>query len=596
MKFNFSNLKGDLFGGVTAGIVALPLAVAFGVTAFADLQELGVENASVIGAQAGLYGAFLIGIVAALFGGTETQISGPTAPMTVVSAGVVVTAFKTVAAVNAGMDPQTILSLAMPLVVITFLLAGLFQTLFGIFKIGGYIKYIPYPVISGFMSGIGLIIIIGQIFPFFGKTTPVGGSIEVLIGLSDLFVGVNWLSCSLALATVLLIYLVPRFNKTIPSALVPLIGITAIGYFFLPEGTYGIVGDIPSSLPSFQLNALTGFKLNSFRSIVIPAITLAALGSIDSLLTSVVADNITKTKHNSNRELIGQGIGNMCVALFGGLPGAGATVRTIVNINAGGKTKISGIFAGIFLFVIMIFLSSIVGLIPKAVLAGILFTVGIGIIDSRGILHIRNVPKTDSAIMISVLLLTVFVDLIDAVALGMILASVIFMKKMGDISEAGSEVSGISKFTRETPWSDEESMPEAIINKVYVKHIEGPLFFGMVNEFKRMTASLPDTHVVIIRMEKVPYVDQSGLYALEDAILDLERRDIVVMLTGIQKQPLLMLKGIKIVPDLIPDSFLFDEFLDCAYYLRLNLKVEGADLSNLVAELKIRKKSENGKK
>ncbi|HIA35574.1 MAG TPA: SulP family inorganic anion transporter [Flavobacteriales bacterium] len=591
MNFNFSNLKGDLFGGVTAGIVALPLAVAFGVTAFADLHELGVENASVIGAQAGLVGAFLIGIVAALLGGTETQISGPTAPMTVVSAGVIVTAFKAVAAANAGMDPETILSLAMPVIIITFLLAGLFQIIFGVSKIGQYIKYIPYPVISGFMSGIGLIIIIGQVFPFFGKSSPSGGAMGVLMGLSDVINDVNWVACSLAAATVAIVYLFPKLTKIIPSALIALVGITAVGYFFLPQGSYGIVGDIPSSLPKLHLDALSGIQLNSIRSIVLPAITLAALGSIDSLLTSVVADNITKTKHNSNRELIGQGIGNMTVALFGGLPGAGATVRTIVNIKAGGKTRISGMLAGIFLFVIMVFLSNLVGLIPKAVLAGILLTVGIGIIDLRGILHIRSVPKADSVIMISVLLLTVFVDLIDAVAVGMILASVIFMKKMGDISEAGSEVLGISDFKRETPWSDEESMPEAISKEVFVKHIEGPLFFGMINEFKRMTASLPDTHVVIIRMEKVPYIDQSGLYALEDAILDLERRDIVVMLTGIQKQPLNMLKAIKIVPDLIPESYLFNDFTACSYFLRLNLKVEGADLTNLVEDLNHRKKS-----
>ncbi|MBL4623943.1 MAG: SulP family inorganic anion transporter [Flavobacteriales bacterium] len=570
LTIDTSNIKGDILGGVTAGIVALPLAVAFGVQTFADLYDLGIENASVLGAQAGLYGAIAIGILAAIFGGTKTQISGPTAPMSVIAAGVIVSAFKMVAASQAaeGLSASEVLDLAMPVIIATFLIAGIFEALFGVLKIGKYIRYIPYPVVSGFMSGIGVIIILGQIFPFFGAVSPPGGSVGVVTGIMHVADDINWIAFGCAATTVAIIYLFPKVTKVIPSALVALVGISTASYFFLDNGTVPIIGDIPSGLPELKIGTLLAFDISYLKSIIVPGITLAALGSIDSLLTSVVADNVTKTKHDSNRELIGQGIGNIGGALIGGLPGAGATLRTMVNINAGGKTRISGVTAGLFLFIIMMFMSPLVGEIPKAVLAGILMTVGIGIIDLKGIKHVKEVPLADSSVMFVVLFMTVFVDLIQAVAVGMVLASVLFMKKMGDIVEEGSKSAGIKKFKRESPWKDEKGIPPTIVDGIFIKHLDGPLFFGFTSHFSDMQKAMPKVKMVIIRMKKVPYIDQSGLYALEDGILDLISNNIVVAFTGLKGQPLAMLRGIDLVPGLVPESFLFTSFRGCMKWLK----------------------------
>ncbi len=545
----FSNIKGDLFGGITAGIVALPLALAFG-----EQTELG--------AVAGLYGAIALGIVAAILGGTKTQISGPTAPMTVVSAVLILEAISETGSLQA----------AMPIIIATFVLAGLMQAMLGVLKLGKYIKYIPYPVVSGFMSGIGVIIIITQLFPFIGADSPAGGAFGTIASISRIPEIINYYSVGIAVVTIVIIYLLPYVTKKIPATLAALLIVSIAAYYLLPADLILKInskGAIPSGLPSVSFDFLKALaNWSALIRIAEYASTLAALGAIDSLLTSVVADNITKTKHNSNRELIGQGIGNMVAGFIGGLPGAGATMRTVININSGGKTRLSGVIAGLLLAAILLGLGQLVGHIPNAVLAGILVTVGLGIIDYKGIKHIKYIPRPEAVIMFIVLGLTVFVDLLVAVAAGMVLSSLVFMIKASELVEGNSTAKSLKDFSKEEAWKDEKGLVEKLGDKVYIKHIDGPLFFGMISGFQSLIKSIPSTvKVVIIRMDRVPYVDQSGLYAMEEAILDMKQKGINVLLTRIYGQPKDMFEKIGIIPDLVSIDECFDNAEKIESYL-----------------------------
>lgn len=552
---DFRHIRGDIFGGLTAGIVALPLALAFGVQ-------------SGMGAIAGLYGAIALGIFAAIFGGTSTQISGPTGPMTVVSAVFIATAINTAGSLEAGL----------PIIIATFLLAGVLLIALGIIRIGQYVRYIPYPVVSGFMSGIGVIIIFLQIFPFFGHASPKTiPDIFVNIGipLSD----INWSAVGLALLTIAIIYLFPKITKAVPSTLIALLVVTLIPVFTGMD--VPIIGDIPRGLPDLKLGEIAGLGLSDLNYIILPAITLAALGAIDSLLTSIVADNITKTKHNSNRELIGQGIGNMAAAAIGGIPGAGATMRTVVNVKSGGKTRISGVIHGLLLLAILLGAGKYAAEIPLSVLAGILITVGIGIIDYKGLRHIRKVPKADAAIMIIVLLVTVFVDLLQAVGIGMVMATVLFMKKMGDTSTEFTRIKSMKTLEKEEPWPDEKGIPTDIADQIFVKHLYGPLFFGFTSKFQELAKSLPTVQVVIFRMERVPFIDQSGLYALEDAIFGLREDNITVLITGLEQQPRQQMEKINLIPALVEKDKIFDSFTECRKWLLNNIH-SGPEIGKLV--------------
>ena len=542
-NWRFDNLHGDIFGGITAAIVALPLALAFGVQSGA-------------GPVAGLYSAIALGIFAAIFGGTSTQISGPTGPMTVVSALVVIKAIEEYGSLEAGMG----------FIVCVFILAGLAQIVFGVCQLGAYIKYIPYPVVSGFMSGIGGIIILLQIFPFFGQTSP-KNVIDVLTHISDVMSLINWEAVIISSSTVAIIYLFPRFTKAVPSTLVALISMTIVTTWFGLE--VPVIGPIPSSLPELKLGTVASINASDITLIIELALTLSLLGAIDSLLTSVIADNMTKTKHHSNRELMGQGIGNIMAGCIGGLPGAGATVRTLVNINAGGRTPLSGLTHGFVLLATLLGLGNYAQQIPIPVLAGILITVGIGIIDYKGFRHIKSVPRTDAIVMLIVLGITVFVDLIQAVAVGLILSSILFMKQMSDQLSSEVKVLPLKENCRQW-WK--ENIPESIADNIYVKHFPGPLFFGFAPALQAMAESLPNIRVVIFRMMDVPHIDQTGLYALEEVILSLEKRNIAVVMTGLQTQPYLMLKRINLVPGLIPKNYLFDKFEDCIQWLGEELR------------------------
>lgn len=558
----FSNLKGDIFGGVTAGIVALPLALAFGIQAFSGI---GSDGAS-IGAYAGLVGATLLGFFAALFGGTHSQISGPTGPMTVISATLISGAF----ASSSGNLSTVLVTMALAAV-----FCGLFQILFGIIKLGKYVRYIPYPVLSGFMSGIGVIIILQQLYPLVGKSAS-GSMVDLLMGLPQAFGSMSMTALLLGLGTVAIIYLFPLLTKKVPSTLVALIVMTVVSLFIDMEGV-AIIGEIPSGLPmpffaSTQVS-LAGLDWGAILSAaVIPGLTLAGLGSIDTLLTSVVADNITKTKHNSNRELIGQGIGNAVAGLFCGLPGAGATMRTVVNVKSGGRTQLSGMVHAILLLAIMLGLGSVVKYVPLSVLAGILLTVGWGIIDFKGFKDLPKIPRADAVVLIAVFLITVFVDLLTAVGIGMVIACVLFMKRASDLVEGGYSSQEMTNFDKESPWSDEGGMPDTVAHKIYIQRLNGPIFFGTINKFKEVMQTVPaDAKIVIIRMRLVSFMDQSGLYAMEEAIKDIQARGAQVLMTIIQPQPMYMLTKMNLIPDLVPEEHTFKTFEECTEYLKKQL-------------------------
>lgn len=560
----FSNVKGDLFGGVTAGIVALPLALAFGIQAFSGVTD---PSAASIGAYVGLTGAMLLGFFAALFGGTHSQISGPTGPMTVVTATLVTGAWTA----SSGSISEVMLSMALAAI-----FCGLFQIIFGLIKIGKYVRYIPYPVLSGFMSGIGVIIILQQIYPLIGQSK--GGSmIDLLVGLPAAFGSISLTALLLGLGTVLIIYLFPLLTKKVPSTLVALIVMTVVSLFIDMEGV-ATIGEIPSGLP-MPFFAKEGVSLAGINwgtvlvAALIPGLTLAGLGSIDTLLTSVVADNITKTKHNSNRELIGQGIGNAIAGLFCGLPGAGATMRTVVNVKSGGRTQLSGMVHALLLLAIMLGLGSVVKYVPLSVLAGILITVGVGIIDVRGFKDLPKIPRADAVVLVVVFLVTVFVDLLTAVGIGMVIACVLFMKRASDLVEGGYSSQEMTNFDKESPWADEGGMPDTVAHKIYVQRLNGPIFFGTINKFKEVMQTVPqDAKIVIIRMRLVSFMDQSGLYAMEEAIKDIQSHGTQVLMTIIQPQPMYMLTTHKVIPGVVPEEHTFKTFEDCTDYLRKQLE------------------------
>ncbi|WP_298488020.1 SulP family inorganic anion transporter [uncultured Maribacter sp.] len=618
MKNLFSNIKGDLFGGITSGIVALPLALAFGVS-------------SGLGPSAGLYGAIFISFFAALFGGTSTQISGPTAPMTAVSMVVIAQ----IIAVNDG-D----VSVAMPAILSVFLLAGIFQVILGVLRIGKYIKYIPYPVVSGFMTAIGIIILITQILPAIGyypkedvdyvntfkpkaeeiildnilkeeagegilvlenfeetikrakKITPndilreaktlAGSEAKGVLGtfkvLSRALQKINWLELGLAIATIIIIFGFKKITTAIPSTLVALVLVSGVAYGFgLP---YIPIEEIPQGFPVPNIEILTEFKISAITPYIFTALTLALLGSIDSLLTSVVADNMTKTKHKPNKELIGQGIGNSIAAIFGGIPGAGATIRTVVNINSGGKTKLSGMIAGVLLLIVMLALSTVASQIPAAVLAGILITVGIGVMDYKGLKAISTLPKdikigpiklsSEVLIMLLVMVLSSIWNLVYAVGIGLIIASLMFMKKIGDLTAKKSNIKALSK---EKAWSDEIGLPINLQEKVIIKHLNGPLFFGSTSEFQELANQIPETaSTVIIRLGRTQYIDQSGVYAMEDVLIDLVKSNINVLFIDVLEQPKHMMERVDIIPDLVPREHVFKTFKECLAWIKENVK------------------------
>jgi len=631
----FEHVRGDFFGGITAGIVALPLALAFG-------EQSG------LGAGAGLIGAIFIGFFASMFCSTQPQISGPTAPMTAVSVVVI-------SQVIQGFDGDV--QRALPSIFFIFFMAGMLQVVLGIVGVGKYIKYIPYPVVSGFMTGIGVIIIITQLFPLLGyvaaedpvlleknriraESKLMGQIFQELksaenLTKTDLAVieekvrqarniteediiqeakaiskaqvkstwgvirninrgiqNINWLEFLFVSMTVVVIYgfrkvvgflpdrmvvfrALKQIASSLPNTLVALVVVTLIAV--LTGVKLNTISEIPQGFPGFHASVFTDFSFQAIRPHLIAIFSLALLGSIDSLLTSVIVDNMTHTRHNSSQELISQGVGNSMSALFGGIPGASATIRTLLNMRTGGKTRLSGIFAATLLLSILLFLAPLASRIPYAVLAGVLITVGIGILDYKGLRAINKMPKGDVFVMFLVMFLTIFWDLVIAVGVGLIISALIFMKKMGEISADRSQLQSLDQFEK-LPWDDESGLSVELLKKVYVKRLDGPIFFGYTDDLKNLYNQIPnDSEYVIIRMDRVPYMDQSGLYALEDIFADLKRQGKAVLLIGLQEQPRYMISKIEIIPNVIPKEQIFKTFDESLRWLNEKIGKRGGE-------------------
>lgn len=531
--FDLSNARGDVFGGLTAGIIALPLALAFG-------------EASGAGPIAGMWGAIFVGFFASLFGGTGTNVSGPTGPMVVVFAA----AFAS-------------LSGSVTLIFAAVVLAGILQILMGIFKMGQYVRLVPYPVVSGFMSGIGCIIIALQLARLFGGEPDSPGTLPALQAVPDAIANLNIAALTIGVLTLLIVFLWPTKLATyVPGPLAALLIGTVVSLFLTGAP---VLGDIPTGFPSL---VVPEFTADTFTIVLQAAILLAVLGAIDSLLTSLVADNMTRTRHDSNRELIGQGIGNTIAGLFGAVPGAGATMRTVVNIQAGGRTKISGMFHSLLLIAVVISLAPLAEKIPHAVLAGILIKVGYDIIDFAYLKRSHKGPRLDLALMAMVLLMTVFVDLITAVAAGVVLAALGFIKQLADqqLKQFSGEDTSALVTTEE-----EDTLLARVPDQVTIFDFGGPLSFGAAADLGHHVRERVKgrTKAIILDFSRVPFVDVSAARAIETIIHDAHDTHIIVYETGMNdgvRRTLVNLNSLRQLP------------VDVTYTTRLEALRKAVDL------------------
>ena len=525
--FDFSHLRGDIFGGLTAGVVALPLALAFG-------------EASGAGPIAGVYGAIIVGFFAALFGGTPSQISGPTGPMIVVFAGVFAS-----------------LSGDVSLVFATVVLAGVIQIAFGLLGFGQYIRLVPYPVVSGFMSGIGCIIIALQLARLFGHEPAGSGTIPALMEVPNAVSNPNWEALGIGLLTLAIVFRWPaKWGRYLPGPLAALITGTVVS---LSLSTVPVLGDIPTGLPQFIMPA---FSSDTLLIVFEAAMILAVLGAIDSLLTSLVADNMTRTRHHSNRELIGQGVGNTIAGFFGGIPGAGATMRTVVNIRTGGVTKISGMLHSLLLLAVVVVLAPLASKIPHAVLAGILVKVGYDIIDVSYLKRAHRGPRFDLALMVMVLSLTVFVDLITAVVAGVVVAALAFVKQVADAQlaaaagENAEPTDGLSEL--------ESTLLSECGNRLTYFDLGGPLSFGAAADLgHHVRERISPTHhtSLVLDFSKVPFMDVSAARAVETIAQDAAYAGKHLYVCGINKQVTTSLEGLG-VSEFIPVTSRFETRAD----------------------------------
>lgn len=484
------NLRGDILGGLTAAIVSLPLALTFGV-------------ASGAGAEAGLYGAILVGLFAAVFGGTPTLISEPTGPMTVVMAAVITTLIAD--------NPDNGLAMAFTVV----MMAGVFQIIFGILKLGKYITLMPYSVISGFMSGIGCILIIIQLAPLIGQPAPAGGVTGTLAHIPDLLFNINWKELLLAVMTLgILFFTPPRLRKMVPPQLYALVIVSIISVIFFSYSDIQRIGEIEASLPSLVLPT---FSAAQFQTMLLDAMVLGMLGCIDSMLTSVISDNLTRTEHKSDKELIGQGAGNIMSGLFGGLPGAGATMGTVVNVQAGARTALSGIVRVAILFIAVFGAASLIGNIPLAVLAGIAVKVGVDILDWSFIKRAHRVSFHSTMIMYAVLLLTIFVDLIVAVGIGVFIANIITIEKLS--ASQSKNILAISDMDDKLPLTREQ---KRLLNlgggRILFFYLSGAMIFGVSKALARERATIGDHDAIIIDLSDVSMLDDTISLSIENVV------------------------------------------------------------------------------
>lgn len=526
---HFKNLRGDIFGGLTAAIVALPLALAFGVSSGA-------------GAIHGLYGAIFVGFFAALFGGTPAQISGPTGPMTVVMATIIGT-------LTAKYGQDVGLSMAFTVV----MLGGLFQILFGVFKLGKFITLMPYTVISGFMSGIGVIIILIQIGPLLGQASS-GTVVASLVDLPQVLQNIEPTSAGLGFLTLAIVFLwPPKLTRVVPAPLLALIICTLLSVYVVPGiPDSRLIGDIPSGLPTLQPPT---FNLGIVREMVGYGIMLATLGAIDSLLTSLVADNITRTQHNSDRELIGQGIGNFLGGLFGGLPGAGATMRTVINAQTGGQTPLSGMIHALVLLIIVLQAGSLTEAIPHAVLAGILIKVGIDIIDWAFLKRAHKLSLKGAGLMYMVLFLTVFVDLITAVAVGAFVANLLTVKSLTDLQVGDMKTIATPDDSDGALSAIEQDLLAQMKGQVLLFCLGGPMSFGAAKAISQRLKIVEKYQVLILDLSDVPRVGVTASLAIENMLKDALRMGHEAFMVGANGQVRSRLKRLDICRDIPNDHW-----------------------------------------
>ena len=527
-EIHLRNIKGDMFGGVTAAVIALPMALAFGV-------------ASGAGAEAGLYGAILVGLFAALFGGTPTLISEPTGPMTVV--------FTAVIAKLIASDPVNGMAMAFTVVI----MAGIFQILFGTLRLGKFVTLMPYTVISGFMSGIGIILIILQIAPLMGSASPTGGVIHILQGVPEIIAAINYDEVMLAAITIFILFFLPaKIKRVIPPQLVVLVLCTILSVYFMSMDDIRRIGEIPTGLPQLQVPV---FSSEQWLVMLLDAVVLGMLGCIDALLTSVVADNITRKQHNSDKELIGQGMGNVMSGLFGGLPGAGATMGTVVSIQAGASSALAGLVRVLILIIVVLWAADLTSIIPLSVLAGIALKVGIDIIDWKFLKRAHLISAKGSVITYSVILLTVFVDLIAAVGIGLFVANIMTVTRLSELQ--ADDVRAITKSgDKDIDLSEREvELLNAAKGKVTIMHLQGSMIFGASREISRKNTFSDSSRSLIIDLTDVVHLGVSSALALEDVILDSLKAHTSVYIVSLKnQQPVDRLQTLGIFKTIPPEN------------------------------------------
>jgi SulP family sulfate permease len=530
-EISFNNVKGDIFGGVTAAVIALPMALAFGV-------------ASGAGAEAGLYGAILVGLFASLFGGSPTLMSEPTGPMTVV--------FTAVIANLIASNPENGMAMAFTVVV----MAGFFQITFGLMRLGKYVTLMPYPVVSGFMSGIGVILIILQIGPVLGQANPEGGVIGILQNIATTFSGIDFNEVTLAIITIGILYLTPgNFRKYVPPQLLALVVVTILSVTIITAEDTRRIGEIPTGLPAFQMPV---FSMSEWRIMLVDALVLGMLGCIDALLTSVIADSLTRTQHNSDKELIGQGIGNTVSGLFGGLPGAGATMGTVVGIQAGARTALSGLVRASILVVVVLWAADLTATIPLAVLAAIALKVGIDIIDWNFIRRAHRISLKGALISYSVIGLTVFVDLIVAVGLGLFIANVITVTRLSEMQEDDVKaVNTVDDLDKLELSPQEQDLMSAAKGKILLLHLRGAMIFGTSRVISRKYSEIEECNTLIIDLTNVYHLGVSSSLALEESILDMAKAGRCVYIIGAKGQVKQRLQSLGLL-SIIPENNLLD--------------------------------------
>lgn len=525
-RFANFDLKGDLFGGVTTAIISLPLALAFGV-------------ASGAGAEAGLWGAILVGFFAALFGGSSTLISEPTGPMTVIMTAVLTSMM--------AKYPET--GMAMSFTVV--MMAGAFQVLLGTLKLGKYVTLMPYYVVSGFMSGIGVILIILQLAPLLGHSAPSGGVIGSLSALPEMLQNIQFGELLLGLLTLAVLFFFPKkYRKYVPAQLAALVAVTLISVYLFDTDSIRRIGEIPTGLPSL---VMPHFSAEIFITMVIDALVLGTLGCIDTLLTAVIGDSLTRKEHDSDKELRGQGVANMIAGLFGALPGAGATMGTVTNIQVGARSPVSGLVRALVLALVVLVAGSLTEPIPMAVLAGIAVYVGLNILDWSFIQRAHKVSVRGMAVMYGVMLLTVFVDLIAAVGLGVFISNILIIEKLS--REQARKVKAISDADEdEVPLTDtERAMLDKANGKVLFFYLSGPMIFSVSKAISRQHSSIADYQVMILDLSDVPMFDVTVGLALENAIKDAQDVNCKVLMLCPNIQTRQQLKKFKIL-NLIPND------------------------------------------